>query len=150
MADANGDEQPLARPIASLALKKRQTIWHGILVCGLFGTMDELFALKDMQSDWWIAEGFALALFALRWCALDSEALGRRLGRWMGLTVFLMAIVGMPIYLLRTRGLRRGLMACGVIAGLFVLVMGLAWGFANCLIAIADWRHGEAAWRQDE
>lgn len=145
MSDSRSDDQPLALTTASLALKKRQAIWHGILVCGLFGTLEELTVFKGAHSDWWYAEGFALALFALRWCALDSEVLGRRLSRWMGLTILLLAIVGVPIYLLRTRGLRRGLVACGVLAGLFVLVMGLAWGFANCLIAISDWRHGEAA-----
>ncbi len=150
MSDAGSDDQPLALPTASLAFKKRQTIWHGSLVCGLFGTIDALFALQDRPSDWWIAEGFAAALFALRWCALDSQALGRRLGRWMGLTVFLIALVGVPIYLLRTRGMWRGLVASGVFAGLVCLLAGLAWGFANCLIAISDWRHGEVTWRQGE
>ena len=143
MSEVRYDNRLLARIPGTLAFKKRQTIWHGMLVCGLLGTVDEIASLKGAQSDFWIAEGLALAFFALRWCILDSQELGRRIGRWMLLTIFLITMVGVPIYLLRTRGMRRGLIACAVFAGLFGLLMGLEWGFATCLIAIADWRHGE-------
>ncbi len=150
MADADHDEQPIASTTASLAFKKRRTIWHGMLVCGLLGTMDELAALKGANSDWWMAEGLAVALFALRWCALDSEDRGRRLGRGMGLAIFLIAIVGVPVYLLRTRGMRLGLVACAVFVGFLCLLFGLEWLFASGLMAISDWRHGEVDWGQGE
>ena len=143
MNEVGYDNRLLARIPGSLAFKTRQTIWHGMLVCGLLGTVDGLASRQDAPSDLWIVEGVLLAVFALRWCDLDSKELGRRIGRWMGLTIFLIAIVGVPIHLLRTRGMRRGLVACAVFAGLLCLLMGLEWVFATCLIAIADWRHGE-------
>ena len=143
MSENGYDSRLLARIPGTLAFKKRQTIWHAILVCGLIGTVDGLASREDSQSDLWLVEGILLAVFALRWCALDSEELCRRIGRWMGLTIFLIAIVGVPIHLLRTRGMRRGLVACAVFAGLLCLLIGIEWVLVNGLIAISDWRQGE-------
>lgn len=46
------------------------------------------------------------AMMIYTWCLYDSLARNRRIGILFGVLIFGLAIIGVPIYLLKTRGLR--------------------------------------------
>lgn len=142
MSEGDNDNRLLARIPGTLAYKKRQMTWFAMLISSLSGAIAGLSIWEEWQSELYIV-GCVLLLFAiLRWCILDCQERGQRLGRWMMLAICLIMIVGVPIHLLRTRGMLRGLAACVAFAGLFCLLLGLEWGFETLVIAITEWRQG--------
>ena len=54
---------------------------------------------------------FAFIIFVLIWCHCDADERAVKIGAVLRATIFLLAIIGLPIYLVRSRGAWRGLRA---------------------------------------
>lgn len=61
------------------------------------------------------------AVLILIWCYLDSVEHGRHLGKVLSVVIVLVAVIGVPIYLLESRGIRGSLAI--VLAGLFLALL---------------------------
>lgn len=68
--------------------------------------------------DFGIAFGFSFLAFA--WMRVDARQNAHRAGKAIGLFVLLLPIFGMPTYLVRARGWRRGSLATAAFLGLLV------------------------------
>jgi hypothetical protein len=73
--------------------------------------------------------GLPFLLLGISWCFTDAEERNHRIGRVMKLVLIFLFIVGLPIYLLQTRGIR----AFQTLAYTMLLVAGM---FA-CMFATA-------------
>ena len=83
-----------------------------------------LWVFTDTQSGekgLYLVETLALSLLILRWCYLDGLQRDYRFGLVLGLTIVGLAVIGVPIYFLRSRGLR-GFVALSVA---FLVFLGL-------------------------
>jgi hypothetical protein len=76
---------------------------------------------------------FACGLMVLAWCYYDSLERGERLGAGYRVLIVIFGLLALFIYLLRTRGLVRGLRASGM-AVLFIVGLML---IAGVVIAVA-------------
>ncbi|GAB3092374.1 hypothetical protein [Lysobacter terrae] len=69
------------------------------------------------------------------WYRLDTTQIGYRRSPWLNAAVIAIAIVGLPYYFFRSRGLKRGLVA----TGLFLLTI-VSSGFLTALGSAAVYR----------
>jgi hypothetical protein len=72
--------------------------------------------------------GFFGVLLIFWWYRLDAAQRGFKRPRWLGPAIVLLPIVGMPVYLFKSRGFARGLLGTGIF-----LVVVLATGVATML-----------------
>lgn len=72
-----------------------------------------------------LGQAAALLILVLMWCHFDSAERGRNLPKWLAILIVLVAFIGLPVYLLRSRGVFGGLVTISkavVFLGLFSLV----------------------------
>lgn len=108
-----------------LQRKKRQSL---IQLLALFFVLP---FVEAFVSRWWYDEKIwvglnclALIFPTMRWCFLDAREHNLRLGRFMQLLIIGLAAVGVPVWLLRSRGLR-GLISIGWLLLYCVLLFGV-------------------------
>lgn len=69
-------------------------------------------------------------LLILGWCYFDSVERGRTLGAWFRVLIVLFGIIALFVYLIKSRGVKRGLFAIVKVllfcAGMFVIVLASA------------------------
>lgn len=85
--------------------------------------------------------GMPLLILGVAWCVTDAAERGRRIGFIMKLLLILLFIIGLPVYLFRTRGtgafkslgwillLVAAMSACSIISELATLYIGEIAGF---------------------
>jgi hypothetical protein len=56
----------------------------------------------------YVGQSFATVLLVLLWCHVDSRQRGYRLSKGLSILIVLVAVVGLPIYFLKSRGRRAG------------------------------------------
>jgi uncharacterized membrane protein YGL010W len=109
-----GKQIPESDGIARTHRNEKRWILIGLLVSGaIFGAVfpflpesqQELFSAANLS----ISVAFFLAFLA--WCYYDASDLSFSLSKLTILSLLLVAPVGFPVYLFRTRGARRGLKA---------------------------------------
>jgi hypothetical protein len=83
-----------------------------------------------------VITGVLVSSFALAWCNRDSHARGIRLRDWHVVAVFLLPVVAVPVYLVRSRRLR-GLAGIPIMGLLLVAVGALAFLGREVLAAVA-------------
>lgn len=59
----------------------------------------------------YVAQSFGTVLLVLLWCHVDSSQRSYRLSKKLSILIVLVAVVGLPIYLLKSRGRRGGSLA---------------------------------------
>jgi hypothetical protein len=109
-----GKQMPGSDGIARIHRDEKRWILIGLLVSGvIFGAVFPF--LPESQQEPFSAANLSISLaffFALlAWCYYDASGLGVLLTKLTILLLILVAPVGLSVYLLRTRGARRGLRA---------------------------------------
>ena len=111
-------------PTDDLRQKKRQAIFYLLAVAIVLPFFEVFVARWWHDEKIWMAINIAALMFpTLRWCFLDANERHQRLGRFMQLLIICVAALGIPVWLLRTRGVR-GFVAIGWLLLLFALVIG--------------------------
>jgi hypothetical protein len=75
------------------------------------------------------------------WYRADAEARQYRRRAWLGFSAFLIPILGVPAYLLHSRGLRKGMLASAIALLVALGVMGTS-AVAAMLTAWIQWQAG--------
>jgi hypothetical protein len=116
-----------------LATKKRRVLWASVVFAAVLGV--PLGLLPDhgpADTVLSIVITLGTGILVLAWCHYDSRQLGRRIGpgfRWL---VVILGFLALFIYLLRTRGARKGGLAVGV-AALFIGALILLGAFVDAM-----------------
>jgi hypothetical protein len=109
--------------------KRRRLVWMlGIAVAA--GIASEVFA--DAERELQLLEGVGLAVLVASWCSVDARERRRTLGKLQFASIILIALIGLPVYLFRTRGLRAFLSLL-----LALLFYALLIGLQLCVTMIA-------------
>lgn len=69
--------------------------------------------------DMWFLPAFSVLLFL--WYRIDSEQRSYKRSRWLNIGIIAIAIVALPYYLIRSRGLKNGAIATGAMILLLLL-----------------------------
>lgn len=109
-------------------MRARHVLYAMLAVMLVSGVIEPVASNTPPPVWWTLLSAFLMSFLPYYWYRLDSE--GRRFhrSRWMSTGVVAMTIIGMPIYLLRSRprGQRaRALLRCAGFMALLVLAMAL-------------------------
>jgi len=110
-------------------MRPRHVLYALLAVMLVSGVIEPAESNAPPSPGWWpLLSAFLMSFLPYYWYRLDSE--GRRFhrSRWMSTGVVAMTVIGMPIYLLRSRprGQRaRALLRCFGFMALMVLAMAL-------------------------
>ena len=119
-------------------VKKRRIILMLLAYSTLLGIIAVIFPDKDAPTDF--VFGLPLLILGISWCFTDAAERNYRMGRLMSLLLILILAIGLPIYLLRTRGfgafkalaftllLIGAMFTCMFVAGYTVSYVGSATG----------------------
>ena len=80
------------------------------------GVLEQLFADAEIADLLPFVAGLAITVLIISWCNVDARGRDFTIKPWLFATMFLLTCVGVPIYLLRTRGAR------GILSILFALL----------------------------
>jgi hypothetical protein len=117
---------------AAVKKAKRQCLLGLLGLASIIGVLDQVF-VDDRSSDRLLTTGSAVIAVVLiaAWCHYDSWQRSYTIGTPLRILILLLAAIGVPVYLLRTRGWR-GLISI-VLAGAFLgLMIVLEW--AACVV----------------
>jgi hypothetical protein len=93
----------------------KNTLWALLALMFACGMTDALYAASHVRMPmWWaLVSAFLLNFLPYYWYRLDSEARLFRRSRWMSSAVVGISLLGIPLYLLRSRpqGARLGSLA---------------------------------------
>lgn len=105
--------------------QKRQALFK-ILVIASVIPFAEVFLARWWYDEktWMIITAVATMFPMLRWCFLDANERNLRLSRFMQLFIVLFALLGIPIWFLRTRGIR-GFVSIGWMLLFFAIAVGV-------------------------
>ncbi len=120
---------------AALRRKKRNALLALLAVSAVAGALDSICANSGTDPIVaTIATTVPALLLILHWCMLDSQELRVRISTALAVVILLLALVGVPVYLLKSRGA----------GGLVAIVAALAVGIVLTLIyngaATLTWR----------
>jgi hypothetical protein len=114
--------------------RRRKRAWLLAMVAAgfLFGVCTAYFNLPA-RHNWFAAPLTALyLLLVFGWYHADSDERGFHRGLGMNFFVVALAVIGIPIYLLRTRGFMRGLR--GIVLALLMLMAVIAAAVLGVLV----------------
>jgi hypothetical protein len=101
--------------------KRRRLIWMlGLAVAG--GIATEVFA--DAERELQLLEAVAIAALVASWCQVDARERGSRIGKLQFAFIILFAVIALPVYFFRTRGLR-GFFSILMALLFYVLLVGV-------------------------
>jgi len=86
------------------AVKKRRILMLLLAYSAILGVISVFLVEEDRVLDFIV--GLPLLILAISWCFTDAAERDHRIGRVMRLLLILLFILGLPIYLLQTRGIR--------------------------------------------
>ena len=104
-------------------LRKRWILLWLMLVTAVDAGVGPLVESSQTAKAQFAVFGLITGLLILRWCSLDSVEWNTHFGPLLGIAIVFFTIIGVPIYLLRTRGLRGLLAICK--AALFVIMLAI-------------------------
>jgi hypothetical protein len=104
------------------ARKRRLLLWL-MLVAAVDAGIGPFVESNQSEKAQIAVFGFITGFSVRQWCSLDSMERHAPFGLLLGLTIVFVTVIGVPIYLLRSRGLR-GLLAVGK-AALFLVALGI-------------------------
>lgn len=113
---------------------KRRTIRDGFLLVTLLSILADIVVSEDVAFGLTLLAALACSYFCLKWCLFDSQERHAQVGKFIRIVVLLIPLIGMPLFLLRTRGLRLGLIAIGKLILLATLITAIEYGIATFLI----------------
>ncbi len=120
------DAEPELPPLPSYRPEKDRVLWALLIVWAIGGAL-AVFVAEDLSRIVDVAAGIATVILILRWCDYDRQE--RAINRWPFFGVMMILCPGpalvLPIYFLRTRGLR-GLWSTAKAFGFFVLMVTVA------------------------
>src|SRR5262245_409109 len=101
--------------------KRRRLMWMlGLAVAG--GITTEVFA--DAGRELQLLEAVAIAALVASWCQVDARERGGRIGKLQFALIILFALIALPVYLVRTRGVR-GFLSILLALLFYVLLIGV-------------------------
>ena len=127
------------QPTVDYSARKRTILVLLLAYSAILGVVSFLLPEEDMAVDFIV--GLPLLILGLAWCFTDAAEHDRRIGRLTTLMLVLLFIVGLPIYLLQTRGigafkslgwtllLVAAMFACAFVTGFATLYVGEVAGF---------------------
>lgn len=123
--ELTADEQMPEPPVeVDFTTTKR---WRLIWLLGLsviVGVLEELFAEADLEREFTVGGSIMALCLTVSWCRIDAHQRGFTIRKPLLLTIVLLAGIGLPIYFIRTRGVR-GIASIGLalmfLAAMFVL-----------------------------
>ena len=83
--------------------KRRRLIWI-LALAVVAGIASEVFT--DAERELLVLEAIGFAALVASWCSVDARERGDRIGKLQFIAIILIPIIGLPVYLFRTRGLR--------------------------------------------
>ena len=119
----------LALELASRHSRAKAYALATLAAISLLGPVVEVLATGRIE-EW---GNFALAETAVSivpiywWYYADKEQTGYRAGPWLNAGVIAAAVIALPVYLIRSRGWKRGCIATAWAAVVFAASMGLEW-----------------------
>lgn len=133
-------ETPTAGASPDERRRKRLVLLIILAAWALNGILDALFA--EMASFEKYSELFAVVCFAFctrLWCHYDSQERGFSIGRFLSLSIVLIALIGFPVYAFRTRGLAGFRLVGGAVLFMLAVIMfyGLARVATECVAGFA-------------
>ncbi len=102
--------------------RKTVTLWLLASAFAVFGASAVLLEGGRYEAAAKVPEVFLIGLLMFAWYVFDSNERSYRRSAFLNLTVIAVPAVGVPYYLFRSRGLRKGAVAFG---WLFLLTIGL-------------------------
>ena len=112
-----------SEPVVDFAKAKRRRLLWLLVLWTASGVLDPLLADAEIAGLLPLVLGLATTVLIISWCQVDARERGFAIRSWLFVTLFFLTFLGVPIYLLRTRG-ARGVFSI-VLAFLFALLMGL-------------------------
>lgn len=101
--------------------KRRRLIWMlGLAVAA--GIASAVFA--DAERELQLLEGVAIAALVASWCQVDARERGGTIGKLQFVAIILFALIALPVYLVRTRGVR-GFLSILLALLFYVLLIGV-------------------------
>ena len=110
-------------PVVDFAKAKRRRLLWLLVLWTASGVLDPLLADAEIAGLLPLALGVATTVLVISWCQVDARERDFTIRPWLFVTLFFLTCLGVPIYLLRTRG-ARGVFSI-VLAFLFALLMGV-------------------------
>jgi hypothetical protein len=128
----NDDQLETAEDVASARMvdygaKKRRILVMLMAYSAIFGAVLCFLPEEDIPLDFVV--GLPVLLLGISWCFTDANERDHRIGRVMKLVLIFFFVIGLPIYLLQTRGMG----AFKILAFTMLLVAGMF----VCMIATA-------------
>jgi hypothetical protein len=93
-----------------------------LALAAVSGVATQLFA--DSAREIELAEGLIVALLVASWCHHDARERGDTLSRRLFLGIFLLALIFLPVYFFRTRGIR-GLVSILLALAFYIAMIGV-------------------------
>ena len=119
--------------VVTYAVKKRRIILMLLAYSTLAGIIEVIFPDTDSATDFVLS--LPMLVLGVSWCFTDAAERGFRMGRLMSLLLILCLAVGLPVYLLRTRGF--GAFKTLALTVLLVVVMSTCMVVAGYVTAYA-------------
>ena len=96
-------------------------------IVSFVGPFAEALVTGDVEpyGKWELGETFVALVLIFWWYHVDKAEHGYRAGPLMNGGMLLVMALAMPIYLVRSRGWKRGAIAVAVAIGLFLVLLGL-------------------------
>ena len=114
------DGTPNEAPTQNLAKAKRWRLTGLVISSIAFGVAEQLFVESHADERAFAIGGMVVGLLLIvSWCRLDARERAYTISKPLLLTIILLAGVGLPVYLLRTRGVR------GILSIVIALLFGL-------------------------
>jgi hypothetical protein len=116
---------------------KRRCLVGLLLLAVVMGVLDQLVVQKQADRVVTLVGGLVSIVLIFIWCQNDSYQRSYKIPKLLRLLIIFVAILGVPIYLLRTRG-RRGILSMVKLAAffgicvLFTAIAGAITYFIQC------------------
>lgn len=106
----------------------KNTLWALLALMFACGMTDALYAATHVTMPMWWAlfTAFLLNFLPYYWYRLDSEARLYRRSRWLSAAVVGISILGIPLYLLRSRPQGTRLASLARMSGFLLMMFGAA------------------------
>lgn len=86
------------------AAKKRRIILMLLTYSAIFGAICVFLPEEDNPLDF--IAGLPMLIMGISWCFMDADQHDHRIGKLMKLILVLLFIIGFPLYIFQTRGIR--------------------------------------------
>lgn len=101
--EVDSSESVENQPSVDYAAKKRRILMLLLAYSAIVGVVSCFLPLEDRALAFIV--GLPLLILGISWCLTDAAERDDRIGRLMTIILVLIFIVGLPIYLLQTRGI---------------------------------------------